>query len=652
MRLPSLFAALCVAASPVLVGVVPNAQAAEGPTCFGAEATIVGTGGRDVLDGTGGNDVIWLGGGADEVHAGGGDDLVCGGGARDVINGGNGDDVVDGEAGNDVLDPGWGFEDRALGGAGTDEITLVGFGAAGLGEDGNDKITAIGDEPQLQGGDGDDVLNAERATEAAMLGQAGNDRLLGSSSAEKIVDGGPGRDTIRTAGGDDGHPETPIDGGPGKDFIEAGGGTDYAAGGAGPDTIDLGEGITGFARGDAGHDVLSSAQLSSLLYGGNNNDRLTALAEDVHMYGETGDDAFFGSDFPDLIDGGSGLDEIYAAGGADTQVTGGPDADLVLGEKGTDTISGGAGNDEMDSGPGLGDVVLGEDGNDIVTVSADGGRGEGGAGDDDLYGDAKDLLLLGDADQDIIDGGIYAVVARGGDGNDQVEGTGGADQLFGGPGDDDLKGWAGADLLYGEDGVDVCAGGNGEDMCDGGPVGTDAPSPDDPDICKSDVESKHNCRFESGDWQGTGSGTLNQGNGLVESWSATYSMDLFAEGTAFYSGPATIQWSLSGTDSQGCSYSGAGAVDGRAGLALWPELGTYDIEVYRIAGETVPVTIQCPNKETEIVDYNPMNTNAAEGNNQLLPEAPVKQVSGDAQYVPMNTEDGRVTWSWQATRNS
>ena len=648
MHARSLLLAVSLATSPFLVG--PASAVAVVPTCLGSEATIVGTNNADVIEGTTGDDVIWGGGGTDTIRARGGNDLVCGGGARDIIKGENGDDVIDGEGGNDVLDPGWGFADRALGGPGVDTITLSGYNAVGVGDEDDDKITALGHEPQLQGGDGNDVLDAERATGAALLGQGDNDTLLGGKSSEVIVDGGPGTDTIKTGGGDDGHPETPVQGGPGRDTIQTGGGTDYAAGGPGPDTIALGKGITGIARGDAGHDVLSSAEISSLLFGGDNNDRLTALEEDVHMYGETGDDAFFGSDYPDLIEGGIGMDEIHAGGGADTQVTGGGDADLIFGDSGNDTLAGGPGNDEIDSGPGLGDVVLGEDGNDILTVSANGGKADGGVGDDDLYGDAKEVLLLGGADQDLIDGGIYAVVARGGDGADGIEGTGSADQLFGGPGNDDLKGWAGADLLYGEEGVDVCAGGNGQDMCDGGPVGTDTPSPDDPDLCKADVESKHNCRFESGDWQGTASGNLNYGNGIVESWSASYSMNRFVAGTDYFTGDASIQWGISGTDSQGCSYAGSGTTPGRAGLTLWDHDRSYGIQVWHVAGETVPVTIDCPNKEPEVVDDHPMNTNAADGEGDL-PDPPVRQLSGTAKYKPVNTDNGGVTWSWQVSRN-
>jgi VCBS repeat-containing protein len=72
----------------VTVGALP-----EPPDSGGRGCTIIGTGGKDVLEGTGGRDVI------------------CGLGGNDVLYGLGGADVLYGDAGNDVLD----------GGAGKDE---------------------------------------------------------------------------------------------------------------------------------------------------------------------------------------------------------------------------------------------------------------------------------------------------------------------------------------------------------------------------------------------------------------------------------------------------------------------------------------------------------------------------------------------------
>jgi uncharacterized delta-60 repeat protein len=62
--------------------------------CFGKEATIVGTAGRERLTGTPHRDVIVALGGADEVRGLGGPDLICGGKGKDRLFGGAGRDQV------------------------------------------------------------------------------------------------------------------------------------------------------------------------------------------------------------------------------------------------------------------------------------------------------------------------------------------------------------------------------------------------------------------------------------------------------------------------------------------------------------------------------------------------------------------------------
>ena len=88
-------------------------------TCFGQPATIVGTGGRDVIRGTRGPDVIAALGGADRVRAAGGNDIVCGGRGRDRLRGGRGIDALFGGGGRDRL-VGGGGPDRCRGGRGHD----------------------------------------------------------------------------------------------------------------------------------------------------------------------------------------------------------------------------------------------------------------------------------------------------------------------------------------------------------------------------------------------------------------------------------------------------------------------------------------------------------------------------------------------------
>ena len=459
---------------------------------------------------------------------------------------------------------------------------------------------------------------------------------------------------IKTGDGPDGTPEEPIAGGPGNDKILTAMDTDFVYGGPGRDTIDLGDGVDGLAVGDGGRDTMLTHQAGSSLHGGAGNDILTATAPDVSLHGDGGLDELDGSKYGDGLYGDAGDDLIFAGEGDDVHVFGGAGDDTLRGGPGNDVMHGNEDSDTMSGTAGTADVIYGDEGNDQLAVDSEGGRAEGGPGNDDLLAMAPSALLLGDAGDDVLhaeegNDGDHALVARGGEGNDVFYGGSKGDELYGGADNDWLEGKGGNDTLYGEEGDDVCAGGDGTDMCDGGPTGTDAPTPDDPDTCQADVESKHNCRDASGAWGGTADGTLTYG-GITESWSSTYSMDTVVAGFT-WAGDANIAWQISGTDSQGCTYDGAASVPGRAGMTWWTDGGTYDIQLYRDPGETAPVVVDCPDQEPETVDYNVMNTNAADGDNQLLPEPPVRQLTGSAKYHPMNAPRGWATWSWTVTKN-
>ncbi len=116
------------------------------PACRGVAATVVGTGGDDVLLGTPGPDVIVALGGNDRILSRAGRDLVCAGRGADFIGAGTaadrvfagagadrllgrgGPDLLKGSSGNDVL-KGGGGADRLRGGRGVDRC-LGGAGVA------------------------------------------------------------------------------------------------------------------------------------------------------------------------------------------------------------------------------------------------------------------------------------------------------------------------------------------------------------------------------------------------------------------------------------------------------------------------------------------------------------------------------------------
>ena len=82
-------------------------------------ATVLGTGGRDLLRGSKGPDVIATGPGRDRVRGGRAADRICSGAGRDIVRGGLGSDIVNGGPGRDKLIGGPGA-DRIRGGPGRD----------------------------------------------------------------------------------------------------------------------------------------------------------------------------------------------------------------------------------------------------------------------------------------------------------------------------------------------------------------------------------------------------------------------------------------------------------------------------------------------------------------------------------------------------
>ena len=78
-----------------------------------------------------------------------------------------------------------------------------------------------------------------------------------------------------------------------------------------------------------------------------------------------------------------------------------------------------------------------------------------------------DVTILGNAEDNILNGTDSRDVIHGLGGNDTIRGFGGNDVLCGGPGNDILRGYSGNDRLFGQGGNDVLNGGSGMDRCNG-----------------------------------------------------------------------------------------------------------------------------------------------------------------------------------------
>ena len=243
-----------------------------------------------------------------------------------------------------------------------------------------------------------------------LFGFSGNDTLTGGSGIDSL-DGGSGDDILDGGDGDDlldgGLGNDTLIGGAGDDSIEASVGDDTLIGGAGADVIDGSVGIdtASFEGSNAGVTV-------DLRFGG-----LEATGGDA-----TGDvllsiENLNGSDFDDILIGGTGANVI----------TGGAGNDLLIAISAGDVLDGGFGEDDLFSGAGA-DTFIGGEGSDAVFFSlansgvtaslATGGTSGEAAGD---TFESIELLIGSDFD-DTLSGDGFANLVSGLEGDDFITG--------------------------------------------------------------------------------------------------------------------------------------------------------------------------------------------------------------------------------------
>jgi Ca2+-binding RTX toxin-like protein len=175
----------------------------------GADCTIIGTSGDDLLEGTTGDDIVCGGGGSDTIKGLGGNDILRGEGEPDKLAGGEGADTLDG------------------GSSSRDTADYSGSLS---------NVSATLTENTATGEGSDTLLNIESLT-----GSKYNDMLIGSDAINTINGGGGndelngliGADTLFGAGGDD-----TINGGSGNDHLNGGAGADSLFGQEADDRLD------------------------------------------------------------------------------------------------------------------------------------------------------------------------------------------------------------------------------------------------------------------------------------------------------------------------------------------------------------------------------------------------------------------------------
>ncbi|HOP98099.1 MAG TPA: calcium-binding protein [Verrucomicrobiota bacterium] len=238
---------------------------------------------------------------------------------------------------------------------------------------------------QIFGRAGHDHLSLDEANGALpaayLFGEAGNDTLIGGSSADTL-NGGTGNDTLLGKGGADS-----LYGGDDDDTLTGGDGGDLAYGEAGNDTFIWNPGDdTDLNEGGPGVDTVQ-------VNGGAGAETFTITANGTRVHLDRLDPAPFYLDIGTcenlVLNCNAGNDSVSCTGNlaALIQITvdGGPGDDTILGSNGIDLLIGGDDNDFIDGQQGN-DVVFLGDGDD--TFQWDPGDGsdtvEGQAGTDTL----------------------------------------------------------------------------------------------------------------------------------------------------------------------------------------------------------------------------------------------------------------------------
>lgn len=349
------------------------------------------------------------------------DNILIGNSAANILNGGGGNDTLSGGGGNDTLNGGTGT-DLMSGGIGDDIYVVDNIGdvVAELAAEGTDLV-----QSSVTYTLGSNVENLTLTGSAAITGRGNelNNTIIGNSGAN-VLNGGDGNDLLI--------------GGAGADALNGGNGIDTVSYETSSTGLTIKTAAPGSSTGDAAGDTFSSIEILKgtafddeivfvgdgvTLHGGDGNDNLIADGIGNTIYGGSGNDLMRAKDGPDVLnggndvlDGGSGNDEMYGLGGND----------MMIGGTGDDAMMGGAGNDTyvVDSASDLVVENAGE-GTDLVqtTVSYT------------LADNVENMTLLGSAAINAT-GNALANVLIGNSAANTLNGAGGADTMSGGGGND------------------------------------------------------------------------------------------------------------------------------------------------------------------------------------------------------------------------
>jgi Ca2+-binding RTX toxin-like protein len=419
--------------------------------------TINGKAGNDILVGLTGNDSLDGGTGADTMFGGLGDDIYVVDNVGDLVGEAVVDELLPGGGGTDIVFSSVDYSLNAPATFSLPTINGIAENAAAifaLGLPTYTLYTAVLNELTLT----PQLIENLTLTGTAIMGEGNDlDNIIDGNGENNVLSGLGGNDTIRGLGGND-----TISGGDGNDLLNGNMGDDSLNGNVGDDTV----------RGGQGNDIVR---------GGKGNDSLYGDLGDDSVFGDLDNDTLYGGEGNDVLDGGDGIDTadygtvqdpvvpprsitLKGAGNLDLTVEKGPSGSL-----GIDNLlnieeviaDGSVDNNTIDfSGADPGITINVDLGLQSILISGTASSPQSlvkVVNFDNVIGTNGNDTIIGDDQENILDGGK---------GDDSIVGFQKSDTLMGGHGNDTLNGRAGNDLIIGGADKDILTGGMGNDLFD------------------------------------------------------------------------------------------------------------------------------------------------------------------------------------------
>lgn len=454
---------------------------------------IFGQSENDRIHGQTGDDNIVAGSGSDYVEGNDGVDTISGGLANDdLIGGGSANDgvidanrvgtglldtgdIINGGGGSDFIAGDNAIVNRNLPASGRASVELFDNGTtaapAAVGTSGADVITGDGEADQIFGQAGNDTVSGGTGTDY-IEGNNGDDTITGDDDNDDLVGGGSANDGVIDADRVGNTlldvAETLIAGGNGEDWIAGDNALidrNIPIGAVSPIRLfDVETVAAGPLAGTGGGEVLITGDSGpDWIFGQTGNDTIHGNADADYVEGNNGNDAIFGdSENDDLVGGGSSNDGIIdndrvgngLLDGAETLISGGTGMDWITGDN--------ALVNRNRPTPGRAPIELFDVDADTTVpgVGTSGGEAliDGGADNDELFGQGGN---------DIVTGGDGADYIEGNHANDTISGNNQDDDIIGGGSADDGKIDADRVGNHLDDGRDTINGNDGNDWITG-----------------------------------------------------------------------------------------------------------------------------------------------------------------------------------------